>query len=467
MKRNKRILKRKEKGITLIALVITIIVLLILAGVSIAMLTGENGILTQAKRAKEETERAQEEEENILNSYEDYLSQATNGGYIESKGVNAPVLKDGMELVTYNEETKNWDTNNSSSSYDYVAGEGTEDNNSSRWANAKLTIDGVDSYFVWIPRYAYKITYNNPDNISEGGTIDVKFLIGTTDQYYDENGKLQTAKRATTGHEDTTSDYYVHPAFTNNVDLGGWRNELTGIWVGKYESSLVNKSDRSNIVTNDDTTGNILLSENTDKAIAVQPDMSSWRYCTIGNMYTNARNYAEGLNSHMMKNSEWGAVAYLTYSKYGRNTNKVEINESENYITADKGIEISCAQSSTGNVYGIYDLVGRANEYVAAYYNKSESENLINGNSFVKFDGKSTKYVTEYNGEVAKNDFILGDATYEVVGWNNTYNAFLNEKFPFLVRGGTTSKKADVFYSSDSHGKADVNTILRLCMIIE
>ena len=49
----KEIKKRDNKGITLIALVITIIVLLILAGVSIAMLTGENGILTQAQRAKE------------------------------------------------------------------------------------------------------------------------------------------------------------------------------------------------------------------------------------------------------------------------------------------------------------------------------------------------------------------------------------------------------------------------------
>ena len=60
MKKNKKILKRKEKGITLIALVITIIVLLILAGVSIAMLTGDNGILTQARNAKEETEKASE-----------------------------------------------------------------------------------------------------------------------------------------------------------------------------------------------------------------------------------------------------------------------------------------------------------------------------------------------------------------------------------------------------------------------
>ena len=46
---------RNQKGITLIALVITIIVLLILAGVSIAMLTGDNGILTRANDAKEDT----------------------------------------------------------------------------------------------------------------------------------------------------------------------------------------------------------------------------------------------------------------------------------------------------------------------------------------------------------------------------------------------------------------------------
>ena len=53
---------RNNKGITLIALVITIIVLLILAGVSIAMLTGQNGILTQAGNAKTETAQAEAEE---------------------------------------------------------------------------------------------------------------------------------------------------------------------------------------------------------------------------------------------------------------------------------------------------------------------------------------------------------------------------------------------------------------------
>ena len=56
---NKRV---KENGITLIALVVTIVVLLILAGVSISMLTGNNGIITQAQNAKNKTEEAEEKE---------------------------------------------------------------------------------------------------------------------------------------------------------------------------------------------------------------------------------------------------------------------------------------------------------------------------------------------------------------------------------------------------------------------
>ena len=68
---------RNNKGITLVALVITIIVLLILAGVSIAMLTGQNGIFTQAQNAKNRTEEARADEENKLTNYEDYINNAT------------------------------------------------------------------------------------------------------------------------------------------------------------------------------------------------------------------------------------------------------------------------------------------------------------------------------------------------------------------------------------------------------
>ena len=64
----------ENTGITLIALVITIIVLLILAGVSISMLTGQNGILNRAAEAKEKTDQAQKEEQNTMLSYEDEMS---------------------------------------------------------------------------------------------------------------------------------------------------------------------------------------------------------------------------------------------------------------------------------------------------------------------------------------------------------------------------------------------------------
>ena len=437
------------------------------------MLTGENGILTQAQNAKEETEEARIEEENRISDYEDYISQYANGGYVESKGVNAPVLKDGMELVTYNEETGEWEENNSSSAYDYVAGTETEDNNKSKWANARVTIDGVDSYFVWIPRYAYKITYNNPDNISEGGTIDVKFLVGTSDNYYDENGNLQKAQRAVTGQEDTTSDYYVHPAFTNNVDLGGWNSELTGIWVGKYETSLVDTSDKENItnvVTDDEISGNILLSDVENRAIAVQEGMSSWRNCTIGNMHTNAKSYAENLNSHMLKNSEWGAVAYLTHSQYGRNGGKVLRSGEDNFlkfITADKGISVNPEQSTTKNEYGIYDKAGGGYEYVASWYGKSTSSDWANyGKNLI--DEKEKEFITIYSGETESIDYKIGDATYETKEWSMNGQSvayFVNSYSPVFIRGGTGGSTSTFAYDRD-YGKINNSFSFRMCLAI-
>ena len=95
-------LTKKQRGITLIALVITIIVLLILAGVSIAMLTGENGILTQAQRAKNETETAQIQEQNILTDYEVYINNATletaTVGEIATEG-NKKYSKNGTAII--------------------------------------------------------------------------------------------------------------------------------------------------------------------------------------------------------------------------------------------------------------------------------------------------------------------------------------------------------------------------------
>ena len=78
---------KSSKGITLIALVISIIVMLILAGVSIAMLTGTNGILTQAQNAKKATEEETENEKRKLSQVE-ASTHLENYDYTDNKNNN-------------------------------------------------------------------------------------------------------------------------------------------------------------------------------------------------------------------------------------------------------------------------------------------------------------------------------------------------------------------------------------------
>ena len=91
-KEKKIIMQRNTKGITLIALVVTVIVLIILAGVSISLVLGENGIINKAKKAKENTELAKTEEETILNELAKQIEEGTSGGT-----TNLPVEKSEIE----------------------------------------------------------------------------------------------------------------------------------------------------------------------------------------------------------------------------------------------------------------------------------------------------------------------------------------------------------------------------------
>ena len=343
----------------------------------------------------------------------------------EEKGVNAPQLGNGMELVRYDESKKDWVVDKSNSAYNYEEQTATTENGgTSQWANAKLTIDGVDSYFVWIPRYAYKI--NNTNNI-----IDVKFIKNTGTIAADGT----PCKYADDPTLNIDTDYIIHPAFTTNADLGGgWDTELPGIWIAKYEAS------QSDAGTTEHDIGS-------SRVIQIKPNVTSWRYTTIGHIYTSAINYLPDLKSHMLKNSEWGAVAYLTHSKYGRNGTEVTINNNSNYLTGNAGDTIDASSStttnayntekgalasSTGNVYGIYDLSGGASEYVAVYYGGSTS--LSNGSTFT--DGNNDEYSTVYDGTDVDTDYKLGDATKETKGWNGDFASFINSGIPFFQRGG-------------------------------
>ena len=392
----------------------------------------------------------------------------TDGSWNEEKGVNTPVIGENMELIKFDEESEDWVKDDTNLNYDYIEKETSGDNNESKWANAKVTIDGIESYFVWIPRYAYKITYDNQNDISQGGTIDIKFLKGTGEEA--EDGTI--CKYADDSTLNTDTDYIIHPAFTDNVELGGWDEQLPGIWIAKFESSLVNKSDGNDINTSNETIGNIIVDENnnTDKAMAVQPNGWSWRCCTIGNMYDSARYYSNNLNSHMLKNSEWGAVAYLAHSKYGRNKTEITINNSASYYTGGGNYKNNTNQSTTGNIYGIYDLSGGCREWVASYFNGNNANTMYlnNSNGFAQIGKASDKFSTAYSSGTVEEGYKYGDATYETNYWSGEDIAFPNYAQPISNRGGRAQSimSAGIFCYNAYDGGIHNDFSCRIALIV-
>lgn len=404
---------KSSRGITLIALVVSIIVLLILSGISISMLSGDNGILQKAAEAKEKTDEATLREEQQLADLAELMNGAevSSDGYDYSTRVNAPKLKDGMIPITY--DSNKWvvadKNNNNKSWYDYDnkkwANICTVDSTHSSYRTAEvgteIPVEAMTTMFVWIPRYAYSINSSN-------NKIDVTFLVGNTNRDVDST-TYKTDYDAETEVQDGKTPMIVHPGFR----IGS--SELTGIWVAKFESSGTNTD--GNYVGNGTSSSNSqqYVPDGTTYVKSV-PSVVSWRYITIGEsqyrcmqMSGNSTAYGWGsVNTHLMKNSEWGAVAYLCYSKFG---SVPKINGCGNVIsgshyydmytgmgpassssegrydaTAKSGHEYNTSNgmlaSTTGNVYGVYDMCGGAWERVATY--------LDNGNGNLNTYGKSS-----------------------------------------------------------------------------
>ena len=517
---------RNTKGITLIALVITIIILLILSGISISALTNQ-GLFKNAKLAKEKTEKEQKKETSLLDQYESELNKYVENGRWDGK-VNKPELMTGMSAIKFTDPTDSAEgttvdtTSNDTEWYNYE---------NKKWANAK-TEDG--SMWVWIPRYAYRI---HKENGVETQKFDVVFLVGLTDTYYDENGKLQTAQRQTSEDQTIVTNgdtYTVHPAFTNESSInyanGGWDVELAGIWVAKFEAgyasgnnsatvkaSSVNYSQDTAYVpavetgttTKTATARNWLDGEYGSTTTAIKyPTFQgltySMNYINHNDVYRISKVLTESGNiyglssnstdSHLMKNSEWGAVSYLSQSKYGLDgtnivINSVYLNNTTKSVYAVTGCASSTADasavsttigalnnrtqssvyvwtqkngtaaSSTGTIYGIYDMAGGISERTSSLIN-NKNDNLKTYGSQIIADlnnGKSTKYITIYpTGETlgqtmaqasqanyTNNTKIYGDAIKETstlgTGTNSWYSDcsdFVGLSTPFLLHGG-------------------------------
>jgi hypothetical protein len=327
---------------------------------------------------------------------------------------NKPVLAAGMTAKKWNGST--WETVSSPSTdtswYDY---------GNKQWANAQ-TADG--SMWVWIPRYEYKIpTFHT--YIAQ--TIAINFLVGTS----------------TTA----TSGYIVHPGFT----FGSV--QLTGTWVAKFEAS------------------------GSTTAVEVKPDVGSLRNITIDEMFTACRNMetangtrygwgtsGTGIDTHLIKNVEWGAVVYLSQSIYGKNS-EVWINPNCYYITGQAGTSVDnnstattysynnmtygVNASTTGNIYGIYDMSGGTAEYVAAYVDDGDPTLTTYGSSLVSAASQyKDVYTSSGASATGRNNYfanisVKGEAVYET-STDNTSNfsswygdsdmPYGNE--PFFYRGG-------------------------------
>ena len=512
---------KSTKGITLVALVITIIILLILAGISISTLTN-TGIFEKAKEAKQKSENAQKEEDRLISEYEKEIVKQDAEGIWDGK-VNKPDLMSGMSAIKFTEPTdstegKDEKVSDSSKNDWYNYSE-------KKWANAQ-TEDG--SMWVWIPRYAYKINKSNQ-------TFDVVFLVGTTDNYYDKDGKLQTAKRQTseTDIPDATKDYVVHPAFTNESNIGyvngGWKKELTGIWVSKFEAGYAggnNKAEQKDSNVNySQSTSWVWSGEAGTSSDSSQPARNfyevygskttaikyptfqgltySMNYINHSDAFSISRALTDDNNiyklsnketdSHLIKNSEWGAVSYLGQSQYGLNgtnirINNLTLNNSVKTIYAVTGYAAKTLQdgdtkledarpvssteklykwtekegqtaSCTGTIYGIYDMSGGAWERTAAIVNNGNENLNIYGKAIMNAlnNGKSTEYVTVYpKGETSgqslddasksnyiANTKIYGDAIRETsttglgqTSWYSDYSCFVGAYYPFFLRGG-------------------------------
>ena len=412
-------------------------------------------------------------------SEEDWTAATSVGGGGAPVTENAPVLATGMTPIKWVNNVEEPIEEDDPTWYDYE---------NKLWANAK-TADG--SYWVWIPRYAYSITSNYHKGLYAAetiGTIEVKFLNGTTNNALDNSGEVATTP---TYEGSVQTNFVLHPAF----NFGG--TQVTGIWVAKFEAS-----------------------SNSGK-VKIVPNVEAWRNINIATMYNNSRSMeadntygwgttGTGIDTHMMKNTEWGAVAYLSKSSYGKETEEIYINPS-NFLITGRGGEtksqastwdnsgspestiygydgrqcssktgqvctgpsnqiFGMASSTTGNITGIYDISGGVKEYVMGNLNRTTSSSSLTLDLVTVPDKYINVYTSVSNDNGYRSEYF-GDAFYEtseLKSWYKDYLGKLSTTYAWFSRGGDYANTVDAgaFYVSPKMGEANTTTGFRPVLIV-
>ena len=320
-----------------------------------------------------------------------------------------------------------------------------------------ISMDDILQMYVWIPRYRYKL-FNAENGTASEQAVQIEFEKASADK--------------STGTKN--GEWLTHPAFTFG------NTELPGFWAAKFEAS--GSTDNYQIKPNQKslTSINLATMYNTSRSTAI-----------------NALKYglnAQSIDTHMMKNMEWGAIAFLTNSIYGRYNDsstciasgcEVWINNiNTGYgngtavdgqpqwgpsITGCAGTSTSagvsssqtaCASgydwktkgvnaSTTGNQYGIYDMSGGAWEYVMGVQKDSSGNVQVASSGFSTVSLPDSKYydLYDYQAEdgVGYTRYHLGDATREVLkntssqvgnAWWSDYSYNIYSSNPWVARGG-------------------------------
>ena len=336
---------------------------------------------------------------------------------------------------------------------------------------------GVLGYWVWIPRYEYQVRSNN------GSTPSAKnFTIR-----FQTTAQKSTPTCANEPADETKSSTWKDCAWGTNpaFDWGG--KPLAGFWMGKFETTGSTASptvlpSSKHIAGNAYNSGNVGMGTfyNISKSIGVQDSANT--YGGSSSVAYNKHRLAK-LTSHMLKNSEWGAVAYLSASKYGAGVNAVQINSVSSCSNDGNGVS-SCGQtggsdytsnvnqSTTGNTTGVYDMSGGAWEYVMGNYGSSTAvdSDSYTYNDFITKLPKDP-YVDLYNGITSQSSCTWntcgGDALYETAGWGSDGASFVSSSFPWFVRGGSygSGSGAGLFffdgYNGNTYGSGGFRVALR------
>ena len=257
--------------------------------------------------------------------------------------------------------TRNW--------YNYVG---------KKWANAVLVKSNVRTnyinalpgeeieeedilaYLVWVPRYRYSI--NSTDK-----TINVIF---------EKKGNAKSNGTA------INTSYLTHPAFTFD------NKEFDGIWVAKYVASGTGVASGSTSTTGITFKPGLkpLISLNVEEmfyntrmmevsANVFGFDQTSSYFPKNNSIIGPITNDSNTIDTHLVKNIEWGAIALLSQSKYGINRKIQNYNFNSNTLTGGgviSSVVSNGRQSTTGNIYGIYDMISNNGEGVMGAVNASE-----------------------------------------------------------------------------------------------